>query len=170
VHHCSEQIQDIEDEYKDDYVKIRIRLKEFSAPQYVAEQVKQKIHNLIFYSTICRFRKIGNDMIFTEEQRTHIYQIARRNYCRIEKIENEIDWIVCSIPNAFSQSAPTSNLTLQRSSDLCSGLCMKNISILQSSLQIYLTDQISSIPVRLPFSKDSISQEKNCNVFSSREM
>ncbi|CAF0897838.1 unnamed protein product [Adineta steineri] len=144
--HCCEQIQNIEDDYKDDHVKIRIRLKEFSASQYVAEKVKQKITDLILYTTICRFSKMSTEIIFTDDQRTHIYQIARKNYCRIEKIDNQTDWIVCPIPKAFSSSSATSNLTVQRSNEFCSGLSMKKISILQSSIEIYLTDQITSIP------------------------
>ncbi|CAF4018972.1 unnamed protein product, partial [Adineta steineri] len=144
--HCCEQIQNIEDEYKDDHVKIRIRLKEFSAPQYVAEKVKQKITDLILYTTICRFSKMSTEIVFTDDQRTHIYQIARKNYCRIEKIDNQTDWIVCPIPKAFSSSSATSNLTVQRSNEFYSGLSMKKISILQSSIEIYLTDQITSIP------------------------
>ena len=145
---CREQIQDIENEYTDDHVKIRIRSKEFSAPQYLIDKVKQKLNDLIFYSTVCRFRKMGNTITLTDDDRTQINQIARRNYCRIEKIDSQTDWIVCSIPQAFSSSAATSKLAIQRSNELCSSLSMKKISILQSSIEIYLTNKITSIPVR----------------------
>ena len=163
--HCCEQIQDIEDEYKDDHVKIRLRSKEFSAPQYVAEKVKQKLNDLIFYSTVCRFRKMGHDITFTDDQCTHIYQIARRNYCRLEKIENQTDWIVCSIPRAISSSATTSNLTLKHSNELCSRLSMRKISILQSSIEIYLTQETTSIPVPSLFRDTDSSRKKPLFVF-----
>jgi hypothetical protein len=94
---------------------------------------------------------MGNTNTLTDDERTEINQIARRNYCRIEKIDSQTDWIVCSIPKAFSSSVPASNLAIQRSSELCASLSMRKISILQSSIEIYLINPTTSIPVRLTF-------------------
>jgi hypothetical protein len=77
---------------------------------------------------------MGNTNTLTDDERTEINQIARRNYCRIEKIDSQTDWIVCSIPKAFSSS-----------------VSMRKISILQSSIEIYLINPTTSIPVRLTF-------------------
>lgn len=138
----------MENEYKDDHVQIRIRQKEINAPQYLIDKVQQKLNELLLYSTVCRFCKLSTTITLTDDERTQLYCLARKNYCRIDKINVETDWIVCSIPKAFPPSAVTSSLVVQRSKEFSSSLSMKKISLLESSIEIYLTEQTTFVPVR----------------------
>ncbi|UJR16813.1 hypothetical protein I4U23_003712 [Adineta vaga] len=104
-----------------------IKISLFGRKNLIKKTKRQLLQSIIHQHII----QIGNDITLTDDQRTQIYQIAKRNYCRIEKFENQNSWIVCTIPKASATSATISNLTLQRSND---------------SIEIYLTHDITSIP------------------------
>lgn len=145
---CIDALKDIENEYKDDHVKIRIRLREFTAPQYLIAKIKQQINELIIEKSICRFQQIDNSIVLTNEQRRKIYQIARNNHCQIETIEIKFDVEVYTIPNA--------PLSESQSDQSHSWMSARKISILNSSIEIYLTNQSNSIPVRFFFSDKTL--------------
>lgn len=145
---CLEELKDIENEYKDDNVKIRIRQKEFNAPQYLIEKIKEKISELMFLLATSQFKKIGNSFILTNEQIKQLNQIARGNKCRIEKIDTKTEREVYSIPKTLSQSSNTSTFIIEQSNEFCSSLSMRKISVLNGSIEIYLTNQSTTIPVR----------------------
>ncbi|CAF1449677.1 unnamed protein product [Rotaria sordida] len=146
LENCVEQLNDIENEYKNDCVKIRIRQKEFSVPQYLIGKIKQKIHELMIQTIICKYQKIGNSILLNDDNNKQFYQIAKRNYCRIEKIEIKTEMNVYSIPKALSQTSNISNSIIQQSNEFTSSLSMKKISVLNGSIEIYLTNQSISIP------------------------
>jgi hypothetical protein len=129
-------------------VKIRIRLKECSAPQYLTEKIKQKINELMFHTVICQFQNIGNFIQLTNDQNQQLSQIARHHYCRIEKIDTKTEMKVYSIPNALSQTPNTLNSIIEQSNAFCSTLSMRKISVLNGSIEIHLTNQSTSITVR----------------------
>jgi hypothetical protein len=122
--------------------------KEVRAPHYLIDKMKRKINELIFNSTVCRYRKMGDSIILTDDQHLQIMSIAKKNYCRIDKIDNQTDWVICSIPKAFQSSANTSSLVIQQLNEFCSSLSMKKISTSHGSIEIYLASQTISIPVR----------------------
>lgn len=147
LENCTEQLKDIQDEYKDDAVKIRIRSKEFCAPQYLIETIKQKIYELIYENIICQYEKIGNSITLTDNHKNQLYKIAKYNYCRIEKLETKLDIKVYSIPKALSTTANVSSSIVQQSNELTSSLSIRQISVLKGSIEIYLRNTSDSISV-----------------------
>ncbi|CAF3609150.1 unnamed protein product [Rotaria socialis] len=146
LENCIHELKDIENEYKDDCVKIRIRLKEFSAPQYLIDNIKQKIRELMIQIVTCQFHKIGNSITLTNDNNKQLNRIARHNYCRIEKLETKTEMKVYSIPKALSPSVNISNSIMLQSNEFVSALSMRKMSVLNGSIEIYLTNQSDSIP------------------------
>ena len=158
LENCLEQIQEIQNAYKDDNVEIRLRQKQINAPRYLMDTIKKKLSELLCYSTTFQFFSIGSVIALTDEQHEQLNQIARKNYCRIEKIDRQTDWIVCSIPKALSFTVPKSNLLIERSNELCSSITMKKMAISRSTIEIYLEDQNVSLLVRQSFSSFQIQR------------
>ncbi|CAF5101370.1 unnamed protein product, partial [Rotaria sp. Silwood1] len=146
IENCIDELQDIENEYKDDNVKIRIRLKEFSAPQYLIETIKEKLKGLMVQKTIFQYQKIGNSIELTDNHSDELKRIARQNYCRIEGIETKTGMKLYSIPKALSQSSNVSSSIVQNSNEFISSLSARKISIMNGSIEIYLTNQSNTIP------------------------
>ncbi|CAF1159377.1 unnamed protein product [Rotaria sordida] len=141
-----EQLKDIEDEHKDDCVKIRIRETEFSAPQYLIDKIHEKIKQLMIQPVIFQYKGIGNSVQLTDDDIKKVHHIAEYNYCRIEKIESKVEMKVYSIPKASSQLTNISSSIIQQSNEFISSLSMRKISVLNGSIEIYLTDQTRTIP------------------------
>ncbi|CAF3806468.1 unnamed protein product [Rotaria sp. Silwood1] len=146
LENCIEQLKDIEDEYKDDCVKIRIRKTEFSAPQYLIDKIHEKIKQLMIQPVIFQYMEIENSVQLTDDDIKKIRHIAEYNYCRIEKIDSKMEMKVYSIPKASSQLTNISSSIIQQSNEFISSLSMRKISVLNGSIEIYLTDQTRSIP------------------------
>ncbi|CAF2916335.1 unnamed protein product, partial [Rotaria sp. Silwood2] len=143
---CIEQLDDIENEYKNDSVKIRIRLKEFSAPQYLLETIEKKIQKLLIHRIICQYEQIGNSILLTDYDYRQLNRLVYANYGRIDQIETKTIMKVYSIPKASSIISNISNSLIQQSNEFFSSLSMRKISVLNGSIEIYLTNQSSSMP------------------------
>ncbi|CAF2751248.1 unnamed protein product [Rotaria sp. Silwood2] len=143
---CIEQLDDIENEYKNDSVKIRIRLKEFSAPQYLLETIEKKIQKLLIHRIICQYEQIGNSILLTDYDYRQLNRLVYVNYGRIDQIETKTIMKVYSIPKASSIISNISNSLIQQSNEFFSSLSMRKISVLNGSIEIYLTNQSSSMP------------------------
>lgn len=129
-------------------MKIRIRHQEFTSPKYLVDKIKQRLNELITYSSTWTFCKMDNaTLALSDDQWREISTIARRNFCQIQKIDFEADSIIISIPKAVSTSKTTSSLVLQRSHQLSSSLSMKQIPIAQGFIETHLTSQTKTIPV-----------------------
>lgn len=167
---CIEQLKDIEDEFKDDGVKIRMRQKEFRAPQYLIEKMKQRVKELIFQTVNYRFEKIGNSFELTDDNNNQLNRIAQHNYCRIEKIETKSEMKIYPIPKALSQLPNMSSSIIQQSKKFYSSLSVRKISVLNGSIEIYLTDQTISIPVRFFNILYPVLMPRQTFIFNCREM
>ncbi|CAF1314178.1 unnamed protein product [Rotaria sordida] len=143
---CIEQLDDIENEYKNDNVKIRIRLKEFSSPQYLLETIEKKIQKLLPHRIVCQYEQIGNSILLTDYDYRQLNRLVYVNYGRIDQIETKTIMKVYSIPKASSTTSNISNSLIQQSNEFFSSLSMRKISVLNGSIEIYLTNQSSSIP------------------------
>jgi hypothetical protein len=97
---------------------------------------------------ICRYQQIGNSIVVTDHQNEKIQQIARYNNCRIDQIDVKTEMEVYSIPKALSPSANASNSIIEQSNELTSTLTMKKVSVSNGSIEIHLTNQSISLPVR----------------------
>ncbi|CAF3163530.1 unnamed protein product, partial [Rotaria sp. Silwood2] len=143
---CIEQLDDIENEYKKDSVKIRIRQKEFSAPQYLLEIIEKKIQKLLIHRIVCQYEQIGNSILLTDYDYRQLNRLVYVNYGRIDQIETKTIMKVYSIPKASSIISNISNSLIQQSNEFFSSLSMRKISVLNGSIEIYLTNQSSSMP------------------------
>lgn len=148
---CLEQAKDIEEEYKDDSVKIRIRQKDFSAPQYLAEKIRQKINEFMFHTLICQYQTMGNSIVVSTQQHEQIQRLLTSSNCRIEKKETRTSMEVYSIPKALSSSSNTSNAIIEQSQDFSATLSVRKISIAHGSIEVHLTNRTKSIPVSFIF-------------------
>ena len=79
--------------------------------------------------------------------RKEFNEIAKRHYCRIVEIEAKLDTKIYSIPKALSPTSSASTLIMQQSNEFYSSLSMRRIVVLNGSIEIYLTNQSSSISV-----------------------
>ena len=143
-------MKDIEEEYKDDCVKIRIRQKDFSAPQYLAEKIRQKINELMFRTFICQYQKIGDAIILSAQQHEQIQRLIASFNCRIEKKETKTSMEVYSIPKALSSSVNTANSITEQSQEFSATLSVRKLTVSHGSIEIYLTNQVTTIPVSFP--------------------
>ncbi|CAF3303678.1 unnamed protein product [Rotaria socialis] len=135
-----QRFKDIENDYKNDNVKIRIRQKEFYAPQYLIETIKQHINELICHTTTCIIQTMENSISLTDDEKTQLIEIAKRYYCSIERIESNTEVQICSIPIALTKTSSTSTAMIQQSKAFCSSLSVKKISVLNSSIEVYTAD------------------------------
>ncbi len=146
---CLRELKDIENDYADDNVEIRIRQKEFYAPQYLIEKIKQHVNDLINQNAVCVIQKIGHSTSsIDEEMIVQLNQIARRHYCRIEKTESKIEMQVHSVPKALAKTSLSSKNTIEQSNLFCSSLSVRKISILNGSIEIHTAAHPTSLLVR----------------------
>ncbi|CAF4260209.1 unnamed protein product [Rotaria sp. Silwood2] len=148
VDNSLQQLKDIESDYKNDNVQIRIRQKEFYAPQYRIEEIKQRIYELICQTIICSIQMIENSLSLIDDNNSQLNEIAKNYCCRIERIESKAEMQVFPIPKALTKTSSTPSLTIRQSDAFCSSLSVKKISVLNGSVEIYTADY------SLPFLKD----------------
>jgi len=141
-------LKEIENDYKDDNVQIRIRLKEFYAPQYLIDKIKQDVYELISQTTICIIQKIGNSIPSMDEHITKLNEIARRYYCNIEKVDTKIEMQVHSVPKALEKTAVSSKQMIEQSNAFCSSMHIRKISVLNGSIELHTDDHSRSPSVR----------------------
>ncbi|CAF3631775.1 unnamed protein product [Rotaria sp. Silwood1] len=145
LENCTEQLKDLEHEYKDDCLRIRIRDKEFSAPQYLIDRIQEKIKRLFIQTSTFQYQKLGDSLQITDENYKKLNQIAQYNYCRIEKIETKAEMKAYSVPKALSPTLNISSSIIEQSNEFISSLSMRKIAILNGSIEIYLANETSSI-------------------------
>lgn len=137
----------IEEEYKDDGVKIRIRQKNFSAPQYLSGTVRYKINELMFHVLICQYHKIGDSFVLTTQQHEQMQKLVQSHHCRIEKIQTRTSTEVYSIPKALSLVSNPSNSIIDQSQQFSARMSVRKIAVANGSIEIHLVNQIRSILV-----------------------
>lgn len=142
-----EEVKGIEEEYKDDGVKIRIRQKNFSAPQYLSETIRHKINELMFHVLICQYHKMGDSFVLTTEQHEQIEKLVRSYYCRVEKMETKSSVEIYPIPKALSLVSNASNSVIEQSQQFSARLSVRKIAVANGSIEIHLIKQVKSIPV-----------------------
>ncbi|CAF1189241.1 unnamed protein product [Rotaria sp. Silwood1] len=145
LENCTEQLKDLEHEYKDDCLRIRIRDKEFSAPQYLIDRIQEKIKRLFIQTSTFQYQKLGDSLQITDENYKKLNQIAQYNYCQIEKIETKAEMKAYSVPKALSPTLNISSSIIEQSNEFISSLSMRKIAILNGSIEIYLANETSSI-------------------------
>ncbi|CAF1085138.1 unnamed protein product [Rotaria sp. Silwood1] len=140
VDNCLQQLKNIESDYKNDNVQIRIRQKEFYAPQYRIEAIKQHINELIYQSTTFTIQKLENSVCLTDDDSARLNEIAKKHCCRIERIESNVEMQIHPIPKALITTSATSSLFIQQSNTFCSSLSVKKMSVLNGSIEVYTPD------------------------------
>jgi hypothetical protein len=145
--YCLQQLKDIESEYKDDNVQIHIREKEFHAPQYLIDRIKQQINELICQTVVFVIQKIDNTTSLTDEENVALNKIAKQHNCRIENVESKHEMQVYSIPKALAETMFTSALIVEQSKTFCATSSMRKLSVLHGSIEVYTADQSRSIMV-----------------------
>jgi hypothetical protein len=135
-----QHLTDLQNQYIDDNVKIRIRQKEFCAPQYLIDKIKQQINQLISQSAICLIQKIGKNILLTDEDNSQLNKIATRNNCRIETIHSKNEIQVFTIPKSLTETSIPSKLIIEQSNQFSSSFTVSKISLSNGSIQIHKTD------------------------------
>ncbi|CAF4746587.1 unnamed protein product [Rotaria sp. Silwood1] len=148
VDNCLQQLKNIESDYKNDNVQIRIRQKEFYAPQYRIEAIKQHINELIYQSTTFTIQKLENSVCLTDDDSARLNEIAKKHCCRIERIESNVEMQIHPIPKALITTSATSSLFIQQSNTFCSSLSVKKMSVLNGSIEVYTPDYSMPCSVR----------------------
>jgi hypothetical protein len=148
VDNCLQKLKDIESDYADDSVQIRIRQKEFYAPQYLIEKIQQHINELIYQTAVCVIQKIGYSISsIKNEMIAQLNQIAKRHYCRIEKTVSKIEMQVHPVPKALAKTSLTSKNIVEQSNAFCSLWSVKKISVLSGSIEIHTAAHSMSLSV-----------------------
>jgi hypothetical protein len=122
------QLKDLERKYSDDGIVIRIRQKEFYAPQYLIDEIKHKINGFICQTAVFIIRKIGDHSFLTDEDNVQLTQIVKKYGCRIEKIDSKVHIQTIQIPKALTKSLVTSNVLIEQSNQFSSSLSVRHIS------------------------------------------
>ncbi|CAF1351161.1 unnamed protein product [Rotaria magnacalcarata] len=140
VDNCLQQLKDIENMYKNDNVQIRIRQKEFYAPQYLIEEIKKHIYELICQTAICTMQTIESLTALSDDDNVKLNEIAKKYCCSIERIESNVETEIHRIPKALTNTSSTPSLIIQKSNKFCSSLSVRKISVSNGSIEIYVPD------------------------------
>ncbi|UJR11256.1 hypothetical protein I4U23_015438 [Adineta vaga] len=141
IDNCLQQLADIENHYVNDNVKIRLQQKEFYAPQYLIEKIKEEINELICETVICTIKTIDNSALLSDENKAQLDRISTQYSCRIERVVSKTELQIFRIPKAVSNAtSPISNTMLEQSNQFCSSLSLRAISTSNISIQIHKND------------------------------
>jgi hypothetical protein len=134
-------LKDLERQYSDDSVIIRIRQKEFYAPQYLIDKIKQQINAFICLTAVCVVQKIGDHIFLTDQNNAQLTQIVKKYGCRIEKIDSKTEIQTFQIPKALNETSVTSSITIEQSNEFCSLLSVRKFSVSNGSVEIHQADR-----------------------------
>ncbi|CAF1342365.1 unnamed protein product [Didymodactylos carnosus] len=150
IDNCLQKLKDIETQYKDDNVKLRIRENTYHAPQYLIETIKQLITKLISYTVTFTVENIiEHNLTLADKEKSQLEYIAQKHNCKIVKIEIKTKRKICTIPKALTTSTipSTSKLIIEQSNTFCSSFSMRKASVLNGSIEIHKARNFKSLMV-----------------------
>ncbi|CAF3767822.1 unnamed protein product [Rotaria sordida] len=144
---CVHQLENIEHEYKDDNVKIRIRENQLYVPHYLKIKIQQRINNLIDQQYPITFQYIGNDSILTNNEKLQLEEIAGRFKCQIDKIDLQTKKEIITLPKITntSTSKSTPKLIIKQSKEFYYSLSIsKKTLISNSTIELHLVNDLTA--------------------------
>ncbi|CAF1304609.1 unnamed protein product, partial [Didymodactylos carnosus] len=115
---CSTEIWQIEEQYRDDGVNIRLTQDEFDSPEYLKDEIESSVNQLLSQSKTKRFKSIELFSDIAEKECLYIKNIAKKNHCYIEiKLKTKLNIHV--IPKAAVITPPSSKRIIEQSNLLC---------------------------------------------------
>lgn len=114
-----------------------MRQKEFYAPQYLVDKITQEIMAFICFTTVFIVQKIGDHIFLTDENNTHLTQIAEKYGCRIGKIDSKIEIQTFQVPRALTGTSVASSMIIEQSNQFYSLLSVGKFPIFDDSIEIH---------------------------------
>ena len=139
---CSQQLRDIESQYKDNEVKLNILQNQFQAPEYLVGKMKILINQMIFETFKVKFDRIETEtsQSLTEKEKLDLQQVALINNCQITKIDSKSTTRICLVPKALTTTTISrpSQFIIEQSTLLCSSAStFQMASILNASIELH---------------------------------
>ncbi|CAF0983783.1 unnamed protein product [Rotaria sordida] len=130
------EIKNLEIDYKDDNIKIKIRENIIIAPQYLIIKIKQLIQSKIFQTITLIFRYIKNAFILTEKDHLKLTTLAQNYHCEINKIDTATKKELIILPKG--KNTTTSKYIMNQSNQFYSSLSIwKKLSISNNTIEIH---------------------------------
>ncbi len=152
---CSQNLHEIEAQYKDHNIKLNIRQNEFQAPEYLVEKIKKMINRMIFEIFTLTFDRIEtktSSQSLTAKEQAHLEYEILMNNCRIEKMEFISKRKSYSIPKAVAISKPSKHITEQSKILSSSEFAFQKMSILNASIEIHVRpDPLTDLEVSISY-------------------
>ncbi|CAF3581457.1 unnamed protein product [Rotaria sp. Silwood1] len=167
---CIHQLENIELEYKDDNVKIKIRENQLYAPDYLKIKIQQRIYNLIDQQYPITFQYITNNSILTNDEKLQLEEIAQQFHCQINKIDLQTKKELVTLPKITntSTSKSTSKFIIKQSKEFYYSLSiLKKTLISNSTIELHLahdrTAPKADITIVSMMTNDDIEDDSKLN-------
>ena len=142
-----DDIRGIENQYRDDGVKILIRQKEILASPSLVNIIRRRLMSLLHYSSVFRFETSIDRIPLSDADQQKLNAIASAQHCKLQRVEYQDDVQIFSIPKATSNPTKSWDSLLQRSEALDTCLTVKKLPIMNGSIEVYFGREKTTVKV-----------------------